>query len=29
MLGLFIGIGHKVARLYGVDPADIMKAGTL
>lgn len=25
-LGFFIGMGHKVARLYGVDPADIMKA---
>lgn len=24
-LGFFIGMGHKVARLYGVDPADIMK----
>jgi S-adenosylmethionine-diacylglycerol 3-amino-3-carboxypropyl transferase len=26
MLGLFIGMGHRVARLYGVNPADIMKA---
>ena len=26
MLGLFIGIGHIAARLYGVNPADIMKA---
>ena len=25
-LGFFIGMGHKVARLYGVDPADIMNA---
>ncbi len=24
-LGFFIGMGHKVARFYGVDPADIMK----
>jgi S-adenosylmethionine-diacylglycerol 3-amino-3-carboxypropyl transferase len=28
MLGFFIGMGHKVARLYGVNPADIMKAGS-
>jgi S-adenosylmethionine-diacylglycerol 3-amino-3-carboxypropyl transferase len=26
MLGFFIGVSHKVARLYGVDPADILKA---
>ena len=26
MLGLFIGIGHLAARLYGVNPADLMKA---
>jgi len=24
-LGFFIGMGHKVAKLYGVDPTDIMK----
>ena len=29
LLGLFIGIGHRVARLYGVDPAEIMKADGL
>jgi S-adenosylmethionine-diacylglycerol 3-amino-3-carboxypropyl transferase len=28
MLGFFIGMGHKVARLYGVDPADILKANS-
>jgi S-adenosylmethionine-diacylglycerol 3-amino-3-carboxypropyl transferase len=26
MLGLFIGMGHAVARIYGVNPADILKA---
>jgi S-adenosylmethionine-diacylglycerol 3-amino-3-carboxypropyl transferase len=26
MLGLFIGLGHAAARLYGVNPADMMKA---
>jgi S-adenosylmethionine-diacylglycerol 3-amino-3-carboxypropyl transferase len=26
MLGLFIGVGHIVARLYGVNPAGLMKA---
>ena len=26
MLGLFIGIGHLASRLYGVNPADLMKA---
>src|SRR4051794_14841514 len=26
MLGLFIGIGHAVARLHGVNPAELMKA---
>jgi S-adenosylmethionine-diacylglycerol 3-amino-3-carboxypropyl transferase len=29
MLGFFIGMGHKVARLYGVNPADILKADGL
>ncbi|WP_274630537.1 DUF3419 family protein [Arvimicrobium flavum] len=26
LLGLFIGAGHRVARLYGVDPADLLEA---
>jgi S-adenosylmethionine-diacylglycerol 3-amino-3-carboxypropyl transferase len=26
MLGFFIGMGHAVARIYGVNPADILKA---
>jgi S-adenosylmethionine-diacylglycerol 3-amino-3-carboxypropyl transferase len=29
LLGLFIAAGHRVAKLYGVDPAAIMKARTL
>jgi len=29
LLGWFIGVGHRVARLHGVDPADILKARTL
>jgi S-adenosylmethionine-diacylglycerol 3-amino-3-carboxypropyl transferase len=29
MLGFFIGMGHKLARLYGVNPADILKADGL
>ncbi|MHC1548426.1 BtaA family protein [Phyllobacterium sp. K27] len=29
LLGLFIGMGHRVARLYGIDPRDILKASTL
>jgi len=26
LLGLFIGIGHRVAGLYGIDPNDLLKA---
>ncbi len=26
LLGLFIGAGHRVARLYGIDPNDLLKA---
>lgn len=26
MLGFFIGMGHAVARIYGVDPSDILRA---
>jgi S-adenosylmethionine-diacylglycerol 3-amino-3-carboxypropyl transferase len=29
LLGLFIGWGHRVARLYGVDPGDMLRAATL
>jgi S-adenosylmethionine-diacylglycerol 3-amino-3-carboxypropyl transferase len=29
LLGVFIAAGHRVARLYGVDPAAMMQAGTL
>jgi len=29
LLGLFIGWGHGVARIYGVDPRDLLKSGTL
>lgn len=29
LLGWFIGIGHRVARLYGIDPRDMLKARTL
>jgi S-adenosylmethionine-diacylglycerol 3-amino-3-carboxypropyl transferase len=29
LLGLFIALGHRVARLHGVDPADIMKSQSL
>eukprot|EP01132_Coremiostelium_polycephalum_P007340 gene7340-9019_t len=29
LLGLFIGMGHRVARLYGIDPRDILKAATI
>ena len=28
LLGLFIAMGHRIARLHGVDPARIMEAGT-
>lgn len=29
LLGWFIGMGHRFARLYGVDPAELLKAGSL
>jgi S-adenosylmethionine-diacylglycerol 3-amino-3-carboxypropyl transferase len=29
LLGWFIGAGHRVARLYGIDPSDMLKARTL
>ena len=29
LLGVFIGMGHRVAKLYGIDPRDILKASTL
>lgn len=29
LLGRFIGLGHAVAKLYGVDPRDMLKARTL
>jgi S-adenosylmethionine-diacylglycerol 3-amino-3-carboxypropyl transferase len=29
LLGRFIGLGHAVARLYGVDPRDMLRAQTL
>ncbi|AZO12197.1 DUF3419 family protein [Mesorhizobium sp. M3A.F.Ca.ET.174.01.1.1] len=29
LLGLFIAMGHRVAKLFGVDPAGIMKAQTI
>ncbi|TPI84098.1 DUF3419 family protein [Mesorhizobium sp. B2-8-9] len=29
LLGLFIAMGHRVAKLFGVDPAGIMKAGNI
>lgn len=29
LLGLFIGWGHRVARLYGVDPRDMLRARTM
>jgi S-adenosylmethionine-diacylglycerol 3-amino-3-carboxypropyl transferase len=29
LLGRFIGFGHRIARLYGVDPRDMLKARTL
>ena len=29
LLGWFIGMGHRVAKLYGVDPAQMLKAGSL
>ena len=29
LLGRFIGLGHAVAKFYGVDPRDMLKAGNL
>ncbi len=29
LLGVFIGMGHRVARLYGIDPRDLLKASTM
>ncbi len=29
LLGVFIGMGHRVARLYGIDPRDILKSRTM
>jgi S-adenosylmethionine-diacylglycerol 3-amino-3-carboxypropyl transferase len=29
LLGLFIAAGHRLARFHGVDPMDMMRAGTL
>ncbi len=29
LLGVFIGMGHRVARLYGVDPRDMLKARSM
>ena len=29
LLGYFIGLGHGIARLYGVDPRDLLKARTM
>ncbi|MBZ9657057.1 DUF3419 family protein [Phyllobacterium lublinensis] len=29
LLGVFIGLGHRVARLYGIDPRDLLKASTM
>ncbi|MEK1886761.1 MAG: DUF3419 family protein [Phyllobacterium sp.] len=29
LLGLFIGMGHRVANVYGIDPRDILKAATI
>ncbi len=29
LLGWFIGAGHRIARLYGIDPSDMLKARTL
>ncbi|MEP7454645.1 DUF3419 family protein [Phyllobacterium sp. SB3] len=29
LLGVFIGMGHRIAKLYGIDPRDILKASTL
>ncbi len=29
LLGWFIGAGHRIARLYGIDPSDMLKARTI
>ncbi|WP_343312357.1 DUF3419 family protein [Brucella sp. BE17] len=29
LLGVFIGIGHRVARLYGIDPRDLLKSRSM
>jgi S-adenosylmethionine-diacylglycerol 3-amino-3-carboxypropyl transferase len=29
LLGVFIGLGHRVARLYGIDPRDLLKTSTM
>ncbi|NTS31794.1 DUF3419 family protein [Phyllobacterium sp. BT25] len=29
LLGLFIGMGHRIAGLYGIDPRDLLKASTM
>jgi S-adenosylmethionine-diacylglycerol 3-amino-3-carboxypropyl transferase len=29
LLGAFIGIGHRVARIYGIDPRRLLEAGSL
>jgi S-adenosylmethionine-diacylglycerol 3-amino-3-carboxypropyl transferase len=29
LLGVFIGMGHRVAKLYGIDPRDILKSSTM
>lgn len=29
LLGVFIGMGHRVARFYGIDPRDLLKARTM
>ena len=29
LLGIFIGMGHRIAKLYGIDPRDILKASTI
>ena len=29
LLGWFIGAGHRIARLYGIDPRDMLKARTM
>lgn len=29
LLGVFIGMGHRIAKLYGIDPRDLLKASTM